>query len=156
MRHVVRGVTWALLGGLTLASILAPGCSAGDDPPAVEPAPAKLGEPVTEISQAATGICDSAPPTTTQACIDQIQAQGGQIFNDIFRDSKGRTGSQLPLFGQLFNVWPGCNTTGFAGCAGQSNPPYDCPGQYTCLNKPNTFANAAQHLAALEIGRAHV
>ena len=52
-------------------------------------------------AQAQTGTCDSDPsgsPTSMQKCIDAIQTAGG-VVNDIFKDSQGRTGPQLPLFG---------------------------------------------------------
>jgi len=40
-------------------------------------------------------------------CINAIQASGG-VVNDIFKDVNGKTGQQLPVFGQLYNAWPGC------------------------------------------------
>lgn len=95
----------------------------------------------------ATGVCDANPPTSTQACIDAIQANGS-VVNDVFHDTNGLTAFQLPVYGQLFNAWPGCDMASFAGCSGQDTPPYDCPGQYTCSGAPNTFANASQFLAA--------
>ena len=64
---------------------------------------------------ASTGICDSNPPTTTDACINQIQASGG-VVNDIFKDTQGHTATQLPTYGQLFNVYPGCTIASSAGC----------------------------------------
>src|SRR5258706_10885211 len=79
---------------------------------------------------ASTGVCDSNPPTTTAACINAIQASGG-VVNDIFHDKMGRTGQQLPLFGKVVDLYPGCNTANCAGCnPGTSISPFDCPGQY--------------------------
>jgi Putative metal-binding motif len=99
---------------------------------------------------AATGLCDSNPPTTSQACIDAVQ-NGGTVINDVFKDSNGLTGPQLPVFGTLFNQWPGCDSTSWAGCAGESQPPYDCPGQYVCnAAVTNTFANASTYVNALD------
>jgi putative metal-binding protein len=112
-------------------------------------APEEPSERIARSVAAVTGVCDSNPPSTTQACIDAVQMNGG-VVNDIFHDANGLTADQLPVFGQLFNQWPGCNATGFAGCSGQSFPPYDCPGQYTCTGLPNTFPNAQLHLNALD------
>ncbi|MEP7126046.1 MAG: putative metal-binding motif-containing protein [Byssovorax sp.] len=99
---------------------------------------------------ASTGICDSNPPTSTQACIDAIQ-NGGKVVNDIFKDANGLTGPQLPVFGKLFNQWPAaCTTTNGGGCAGTSNSPWSCPGQYTCAGLPNTLANAGDFMNALD------
>lgn len=95
----------------------------------------------------ATGVCD-ATPAAPQACIDAIQASGG-VVNDVFKDSNGLTADQLPVFGQLFNQWPGCDTTSFAGCSGVDTLPYDCPGQYSCAGAANTFANASAYLGTL-------
>ena len=103
-----------------------------------------------QVQQASTGVCDSNPPTSTQACINAVQAGAG-VVNDIFKDKNGLTGPQLPTFGKIFNNWPACpDMTDFAGCAGQSLPPFDCPGQYTCLSKPNNYASAKEHLAKLD------
>ena len=96
-----------------------------------------------------TGVCDSIPGTSTQACIAAVQNAGG-VVNDIFRDANGLTGSQLPLFGTLFNNWPGCDAVDFAGCSGLSLAPYDCPGQYTCTGLADTFANASQYVNGLD------
>ncbi len=96
------------------------------------------------------GICDSNAPTSTNACIAQIQSAGG-LINDVFRDKLGRTGDQLPLFGQVFDNWPGCDSTSHAGCAGVSNAPYDCPGNYVCQpGVANTIANAGIYANALD------
>ena len=101
-------------------------------------------------AQASTGVCDSTPPASTQACIDAIQ-NGGTVINKIFTDANGLTAQQLPLFGKLFNQWPAiCDGVNDAGCAGTSNPPYDCPGQYTCISPPNTFATASDYLNSLD------
>ena len=97
---------------------------------------------------AATGVCD-ATPTSPSACINAIQTAGG-VVNDIFRDSNGLTGPQLPLFGTLFNSWSGCDAVAFAGCSGQSQAPFDCPGQYSCTGLPDTFTNASQYVNALD------
>ncbi|MFO0757073.1 MAG: putative metal-binding motif-containing protein [Byssovorax sp.] len=98
---------------------------------------------------ASTGVCDSNQPTSTQACIDAIQ-NGGSVINDIFKDSNGLTGPQLPVFGTVYNQWPGCDGTSFAGCSGQSQAPFDCPGQYACNGAPNTIANASTYLNHLD------
>ncbi len=76
------------------------------------------------------------------ACIAAIQGSGaGRVVNDIFRDAKGRDAMQLPVYGTLVpidKIFPACTvppTQGApsAGCnPGVSNPPYDCPGGYTC------------------------
>ena len=100
---------------------------------------------------AETGICDSNPPASTQACIDAIQANGGAVINDVFTDANGLTAAELPLFGTFFDTWPGCSSpTAAGGCAGTSFAPYDCPGQYTCSPLANTFANASNYLNALD------
>lgn len=101
------------------------------------------------LAAAQTGICDSNPPASTQACIDAIQA-GGTVHNDIFHDANGLTADQLPLFGKVFNAWPGCDTTSFAGCSGQSLAPFDCPGEYQCTGLANNVANASLHANALD------
>ena len=89
---------------------------------------------VASSARAATGVCDSNPPTTTDACINAIQANGG-VVNDIFRDSQGHTAQQLPVYGQLFNAYPGCTLASCSGCdPGMDTAPYDCPGEYTCTS----------------------
>jgi MYXO-CTERM domain-containing protein len=99
---------------------------------------------------AATGVCDSNPPTSSQACVDAIQSAGG-VINDIFKDKNGLTGPQLPVFAQFFNNWPGCTDTSWAGCAGESTAPYECPGSYVCNGTvANTVANATAYYAALD------
>ncbi|MEZ4298738.1 MAG: putative metal-binding motif-containing protein [Polyangiaceae bacterium] len=98
--------------------------------------------------QGATGVCDSTA-AAPQACIDAVQANGG-VVNDVFKDSNGLTATELPLYGKLFNAWPGCPTVASAGCAGQSLVPYDCPGQYQCNSVANTFENASAYLNALD------
>jgi len=97
---------------------------------------------------AATGVCD-ATAASPAACIDAIQASGG-VVNDVFKDANGLTAAELPVFGALFNAWPGCNTTSFAGCAGVDTLPYDCPGQYACSGSANSFANASDFLATVD------
>ncbi len=111
-------------------------------------APPPPDESVGKARQAATGVCDSTAGAP-QACIDAVQASGG-VVNDIFKDSNGLTAPELPVFGQLFNAWPGCNTAASAGCAGQSLTPYDCPGQYQCNSVPNTLANVGSYVNALD------
>jgi hypothetical protein len=90
-----------------------------------------LAAALTTVASTATAtgpVCDLSPPTSTQACIDAIQKNGG-VVNDIFRDSLGHTATQLPIFGQLYNIYPGCDAANCAGCdPGWDNPPYDCPG----------------------------
>lgn len=103
---------------------------------------------------ASTGVCDSNPPTSSDACIAAIQSAGaGAVVNDIFKDANGLSGPQLPLFGKLFNHKPACAamTTSFAGCAGVDTGAMDCPGLYTCTSGvPNDFANASAYLDALD------
>ncbi len=128
-------------GALALAAALLSSCATP-----TKSAPERTGE----VGQAATGVCDSNPPTSTQACINAVQ-NGAGVVNDIFKDKNGLTGPQLPTFGKLFNNWPNCpDVTNFAGCAGQSLAPYDCPGQYTCLGEANNHANATAHLAKVD------
>lgn len=107
---------------------------------------------------AATGVCDSNPPTTTDACINAIQANGG-VVNDIFKDSQGHTATQLPTYGQLFNVYPGCTIASCAGCdPGTDTAPYDCPGEYSCVSQPATgalFTDVAKALAGVDHVWAH-
>lgn len=100
------------------------------------------------LVEAATGICDSSPQAS-QACIDAIQANGG-VVNDIFRDINGLTGDMLPVFGKIINPWPGCPTLNASTCGGQSNPPYDCPGQYTCSTVGTDLATMEMYLNALD------
>jgi hypothetical protein len=138
-----RALGWIVVAnaGLGAAAALLGSCTPD------RPAPR---ENTAQVQQAATGVCDSNPPSSTLACINAVQ-NNASVVNDIFKDSNGLTGPQLPTFGKLFNQWPNCpDATDFAGCAGQSLPPYDCPGQYTCLGKPNNFATASQHLNALD------
>lgn len=106
---------------------------------------------VASNASASTGVCDSNPPTSTDACISAIQNSGG-VVNDIFKDANGLTATQLPVYGQLVNQWPNCpDLTTFAGCAGISNPPYDCPGEYTCVaGVANTFENTSARVNALD------
>jgi hypothetical protein len=135
-----------LLGLFTLAACGATvGSCAEADPVHQAPPP----EPVRQVQQRATGVCDANPPASTQACVDAIQANGGAIVNDVFKDTNGLTADQLPVFGTLFNNWPGCSTT-HLGCAGQSLAPFDCPAQYQCNVAANTFANASQYMNALD------
>jgi hypothetical protein len=129
------GAAW-LLAGL-LAGCSADGQAGQEGAQTGPAASAALGEPVAEVAQAATGVCDSNSPTSTQACIDQIQANGGTVINDIFRDTLGHKASELSTFGKLFNAYPGCDRVNIAGCdPGTSQPPYDCPGEYSCVSGP--------------------
>ncbi|MCC6668735.1 MAG: putative metal-binding motif-containing protein [Polyangiaceae bacterium] len=101
-------------------------------------------------AEAATGACDANPPTSSLACINAVQSAGG-VVHDIFKDKNGLTGPQLPLFAKFFNNWPGCDTTSHNGCAGESTPPYDCPGVYSCNGTvTNTVANATKYLEKLD------
>jgi MYXO-CTERM domain-containing protein len=96
--------------------------------------------------------CDVNPPTSTQACIDAIQQTGG-LVNDIFKDSMGRTALQLPLFGSLYNIYPGCDAASCAGCdPGTDTMPYDCLGEYSCqagMRDTNGFARFTDVAAAV-------
>lgn len=75
-------------------------------------------------------------------CIAAIQGSGaGRVVNDIFKDAKGRTATNLPVYGRLLEIekiFPAClvppvQGASSAGCnPGVSQPPYDCPGQYIC------------------------
>ncbi len=58
----------------------------------------------TRGAQAVVGHCET---NAGNDCLAAIQASGG-VVNDIFKDANGLTGQQLPVFGQLFNAWPGC------------------------------------------------
>ena len=102
------------------------------------------------VAHAFTGLCDDTtltPPGPDQ-CIAQIQAATGVVVNDVFTDSNGAMADQLPTYGVLFNQWPGCDFTSFAGCAGYDTPPYDCPGEYSCNGMiTNTFAHASAAMA---------
>ena len=98
-------------------------------------------------ARAATGVCDVSP-ASEQTCISQIESAGG-VSDQIFTDSQGRTAAQLPVFGTLFNAWPGCPLP-TAGCAGTSNTPYDCPGEYSCASVTNTFANVSTYVNTLD------
>lgn len=101
-------------------------------------------------AHAQTGTCDANGQTSANACIAAVQAAGG-VVNDIYRDSLGRTGPNLPVFATLYNAWPGCTLAPEGGCGGGiSTAPYDCPGAYVCQNVANTFANAADYLSALD------
>lgn len=100
------------------------------------------------FATAATGVCNETPEAP-QKCIDAIQNSGG-VVNDIFHDSNGLAADQLPVFGKLFNAWPGCPNINASTCAGQSNPPYDCPGQYTCGVTTTDFATAESFLNTLD------
>ena len=101
-------------------------------------------------AHASTGVCDSNPPTTTTACINAIQMNAGAVVNDIFKDQNGRTAGQLPLFGKLVNVYAGCPQEIFNLCAGHSNPPYDCPMEYTCTTASGAFSQAETFVNALD------
>jgi MYXO-CTERM domain-containing protein len=140
------GVVAATLLGSLMGSL----GSCADAPPA----PREQEERVGVVRQpGSTGVCDSNPPISSDACISAIQANGG-VVNDIFRDVNGLTGPELPVFGTLFQQWPACTElqgqTSFAGCSGQSLAPADCAGQYQCTGLVNTFANASSHLNALD------
>lgn len=102
---------------------------------------------VSTPARAATGVCDVSPQSEA-TCTAQIESAGA-VVDDIFKDTMGRTGPELPVFGQIVNAWPGCNAPS-AGCAGTSNPPYDCPGEYACASVANTFVNAGAYLNALD------
>src|SRR5947207_11998351 len=111
-----------------------------------------LASPDPGAALASTGVCDANPPTSTQACLNAIQAAGA-VVNDIFRDTNGQTADQLAVAGRLIDNWPGCpDAAPFAGCSGQSQPPYDCPGQFTCSTPANTYANAGLQLNAVDRG----
>jgi MYXO-CTERM domain-containing protein len=143
-RWVTKAAWLVTLSTAVTGAVIGAGSCIDEEDPFVPP------ENIGTVQQAATGVCDANPPTSTQACIDAVQMSGGAIVNDVFTDSNGLTADQLPVFGQLFNNWPGCNTVNFSGCSGQSNAPFDCPGQYTCTGLPGTFANAETHLNALD------
>ena len=101
-------------------------------------------------ARASTGVCDSNPPASTDACAAEIQASGG-VNNAIFQDANGRTGDQLPLFGKVVNTYPGCAELNCAGCnPGTSTPPYDCPGLYACTAGTCTLATLSTGLNALD------
>jgi hypothetical protein len=136
---------WLLGCGAALSLAAALVVSSCETPETVPPPEELLGK----ARQAATGVCDSTAGAP-QACIDAIQANGGAVVNDVFKDTNGLTALQLPLFGQLFNAWPGCPTVASAGCAGQSLTPFDCPGQYQCNSVANTFENGSTYLNALD------
>jgi Putative metal-binding motif len=55
-------------------------------------------------ARAVVGNCESNGGLT---CITAIQNSGG-VVNDVFKDKNGLTGPQLPVFGVLYNAWPGC------------------------------------------------
>ena len=87
-------------------------------------------------------------------CIAAVQASGA-VVNDIFKDANGLTGLELPVFGQIINNWPMCgDTIDYDSCAGVSNasanPPYNCPGNYTCGAADGTVTSAATFLNALD------
>lgn len=101
----------------------------------------------------ATGVCDSTP-SAPDACIQAIQNSGAdRVVNDIFKDAKGRTATQLPVYGRLLEVdkvFPGCAVPPTPGASaadcnpGVSHAPFDCPGQYDCLHPgPVTFASVS-------------
>src|ERR1043165_7514080 len=56
------------------------------------------------IANAVIGNCET---NGGQNCISAIQNSGG-VVNDIFKDTNGKTGPNLQVFGQLYNAWPGC------------------------------------------------
>jgi MYXO-CTERM domain-containing protein len=92
----------------------------------------------------------SAATCNVTACTNEIQAAAGLVVNDVFRDTKGLTYDKLPIFGKVFNNWPGCaQQVDFAG-AGHSNAPYDCPGQYVGDVTTPTPANAQSFLGAVD------
>lgn len=102
----------------------------------------------------ATGpTCDINPPTSTDACIAAIQSSGAdRVVNDVFKDAKGRTATQLPVYGKLLEIdkiFPMCTVppAKSANCQscnpGTSNPPFDCPGQYTCAGGTCTHASVS-------------
>ncbi|HRI71200.1 MAG TPA: hypothetical protein PK156_43505, partial [Polyangium sp.] len=99
-------------------------------------------------SNAATGICDTTPEAS-QACINAIQNSGG-VVNDIFRDSNGLTADQLPVFGKIFNAWPGCPNVNASTCGGQSVAPFDCPGQFACGVVTPDLATAESYMNTLD------
>jgi len=103
---------------------------------------------VTPLAWAATGICDLTPENSL-ACITAIQNSGG-VVNDIFKDSNGLTGDQLPVFGKVINAWPGCPNLNISTCGGQSNPPYDCPGQFICDVANTDLATAESYMNTLD------
>ena len=82
------------------------------------------------------------------ACNAEIQAAAGLVVNDIFKDSNGNDAEHLPVYGKLINPWVGCpDQISATNCTGQSNPPYDCPGQYACGAAAATVATAGSYLA---------
>src|SRR5688572_1533829 len=89
-RTMRRSLSWTLMGALGLAT-----------------------SGVAGTSWAQTGVCDSTA-TSPSACINAIQASGG-VVNDIFTDANGLTAQELPVYGVLFNAWPNCPGTSFAG-----------------------------------------
>jgi hypothetical protein len=67
---------------------------------------------------AAVGIALAAPSSATAAagpctqnggniCLQAINASGG-VVDAVFADAQGRAAPQLPVFGTLYNAWPGC------------------------------------------------
>jgi MYXO-CTERM domain-containing protein len=85
------------------------------------------------------------------ACTAAIQAASGLVVNDIFHDANNNTAQNLPVYGTLINNFPQClpERIDFAG-AGQSNPPYNCPGQYGGVGATATAASANTFLSAVD------
>lgn len=100
-------------------------------------------------SVSGVGVCDSDPPTSSAACFSAMQ-DSGLVVSDVFRDAVGRAGPDLAVFGRLYNNWPGCATVNFATCSGQSNSPWDCPGEFSCTGAAGTFLNASSYANALD------
>lgn len=55
-------------------------------------------------ARAVVGNCETNGGAT---CLAQIQSNGG-VIDDVFKDQNGKTGDQLPVFGKLYDAWPGC------------------------------------------------
>jgi hypothetical protein len=99
---------------------------------------------------AAVGVCDADPGDdgpSERACIAAIAALGADtVVDDIFRDSTGKTGDALPVYGKLFNAYPGCPTAN-SRCSGTSDAGF--PEGWSCVND-NTFAGVAKSVETLD------
>ncbi len=104
-------------------------------------------------ASAATGVCDVSAGDngpSELACVAAINALGANtVVADIFHDSNGKTGDQLPVYGKLVNPFVGCPDTNNA-CNGSSVAGQTVPGAYVCENAARDFATVASYVETLD------
>jgi len=101
---------------------------------------------------AQTGTCDVSAGddgASETACISAIEALGNNtVVDDVFTDAAGKTGDQLPAYGQLVDPFGGCDQANTI-CNGDLGATQDTP-NVACDNASRDFATVADYVRALD------